>query len=193
MTIININCCPVATQKPLSSSTPAPTITPTVSLTPTITKTNTPTPTTTITSTPAGACTSVENTICLPLERSLVYSDGATLKRVSNDFVTIGQSLNFSVRGCVACANFDNRCISDARGLYGTPNTFIGNYNAVFGVISATNSPSIPFTTTNAFYIGMGANIIATSAGHVYCGIWDAGTWGDNIGNYCVYLQVAVV
>lgn len=42
MTIININCCPISTQKPLSSSTPAPTIT----------KTSTPTPTPTITPTP---------------------------------------------------------------------------------------------------------------------------------------------
>lgn len=39
MTIININCCPIATQKPLTSVTP----------TPTITSTNTPTPTPTVT------------------------------------------------------------------------------------------------------------------------------------------------
>jgi hypothetical protein len=37
MSIININCCPVATQKPLSSSTPAPTATPTPTVTPTVT------------------------------------------------------------------------------------------------------------------------------------------------------------
>jgi hypothetical protein len=43
MSIISINCCPVSTQKPLSSVTP----------TPTITKTNTPTPTQTITPTPS--------------------------------------------------------------------------------------------------------------------------------------------
>jgi hypothetical protein len=45
MSIININCCPVATQKPLSSVTPTPTITQTNTPTPTITPTNTLTPT----------------------------------------------------------------------------------------------------------------------------------------------------
>jgi hypothetical protein len=179
MTIININCCPVATQKPLSSVTP----------TPTITTTNTPTPTPTITPTRTGMCISAESITCLPIETSLVYSDGATLKRIGQQFVTAGQTISFSVRGCVSC--IAGSCLSDARGLYGTPNAFIGNYNAVFGVISATNSPSIPFTTTNAFYIGLGGNIVAPSSGYVYCGIWDSGTWFDNVGNYCVYMEIS--
>jgi hypothetical protein len=189
MTIININCCPVATQKPLSSSTPAPTITPTVSLTPTITKTNTPTPTPTITPTPTRMCISAESITCLPIETSLVYSDGATLKRIGQQFVTAGQTISFSVRGCVSCAV--GACISDARGIYSTPNVFINNYNAVFGVLSTTDASSIPFTTTGSFYIGLGGNIVAPSSGYVYCGLWDSGTWFDNVGNYCIYMEIS--
>lgn len=37
MSIININCCPVPTQKPLSSTTPTPTPTVTPTITPSAT------------------------------------------------------------------------------------------------------------------------------------------------------------
>lgn len=178
MSIININCCPVATQKPLSSVTP----------TPTITRTPTPTITPTITPTPTRGCSSAINTACAPIETSLVYSDGATLKRVSTQFVTAGQSLNFSVRGCVSCTI--GSCVSNARGIYNI-DTFVNNYNAAFAVISTTNASSIPFTTINAFFIGTGASIIAPSSGYVYCGIWDTETWFDNVGNFCVYLDIS--
>lgn len=179
MSIININCCPVPTQKPLSSVTPTPTVSPTV------TPTQTPTPT----PTPTPRCLSAASIACLPIETSLVYSDGATLKRIGQQFVTAGQVMNFSVRGCVSCAGIDG-CVSDARGLYGIPNTFINNYNAVFGVLSTTDASSIPFTTTGSFYIGLGGHIVAPSSGYVYCGIWDSQTWFDNIGNYCVYMEI---
>jgi len=188
MTIININCCPISTRQPLSSKTPAPTST--ITPTPTIPPTPTPTitPTLTITPTPTIRCLNAASIACLPIETSLVYSDGATLKRIGQQFVTAGQIIGFSVRGCVSCAA--GVCISDARGIYGTPNTFIGNYNAVFGVLSTTNASSIPFTTTGSFYIGLGGYIVAPSSGYVYCGIWDTGTWFDNVGNYCVYMEI---
>lgn len=50
MSIINLNCCPVQTQKPLSSMTPSPTSSVVSTVTPTITLTRTNTATPTITS-----------------------------------------------------------------------------------------------------------------------------------------------
>jgi len=81
MTIININCCPIATKQPWSSTTPTPTHTatptPGASRTPTPTKTPTVTPTVTTTSTVTPTITTT-NTITPTITRTITITPTVT-------------------------------------------------------------------------------------------------------------------
>ena len=138
-------------------------------------------------------CSAITETICLNNETRLNYNDGSTLKN-TNIFISAGQQVSVSVRGCVSCY-IGQTCNSDANGIYNN-NQIVGNYNVVFGVMSSINSNAISFdpfslNSSNSILIGTNTTFIATTSGYLYLGIWDSGTWFDNIGNFCASVTVS--